>query len=109
MNEQDLKDALLALASGETMRSAGIDEAFAEQFARNLQHFDQLPEPARTKIRDQFARVALDRSLRESVGRKHSEERDQALARWFKGLNLLLAVDKTTRSADAGSADDASG
>lgn len=99
MNEQDLKDALLALASGGTMRSAGIDEAFAELFARNMQHFDMLPESTQTKIRDQFARIAWDRSMRESVGRKHSEERDQALARWLKGVNLLLAVDKTSRSA----------
>ena len=90
----DVKEALLALMSNSSLRDAGIDEAFVEQFSLNMANYDSLPASTRAKIKDQFTDMASVLSELEGVSRKHSEERVRALARWFQGVNLLLAQNK---------------
>ena len=89
-----IQEAVLALAGSSTMRAEGIDENFAALFARNMENFDALPEGVRKKIADQFTAMALELSYSESVVRKHSEEKEKALATWLKSINLLLAMNK---------------
>lgn len=89
-----IQEAVLALAGSSTMRAEGIDENFAALFARNMENFDALPEGVRTKIADQFTAMAHELSYSESVARKHSEEKEKALATWLKSINLLLAMNK---------------
>lgn len=87
----DIKEALEAMASNHHFANAGIDPAFIKQFARNMNHFDKLPESARKRIREQFLMMAFDQSYRTSVAEISSEMKPRAMADWFKGVNLLLA------------------
>lgn len=88
---EDLREALLALSGSKYMQEEGIDEAFAEMFARNSAHYDKLPASTQEKIKTQFGQMASTLSELEGVARQHSEEKVRKLAMWFKGVNLLLA------------------
>lgn len=89
-----IREAVEALASSSAMRAEGIDEKFAEQFARNMENFDALPEGVRQKVAAQFTEMAHELSHMESVARKHSDEKERSLATWLKSINLLLAMSK---------------
>jgi hypothetical protein len=91
----DIKEALGAMTGDSYFAAAGIDEAFIDMFARNMNYFDKLPETTRKKIADQFLGMAFEKSYRTSVGHgMESEDKSVAMADWFKGLNLLLAMAK---------------
>lgn len=91
----DIKEALGALASDPYIAEAGIDDAFIDMFARNMNHFDKLPATTQKQIRDQFSEIAGEKSYRTTVGHgKTSEEKSRAMADWFKGVNALLAMAK---------------
>ena len=92
MLNESIREAVLAMASSRTMFEAGLTPEFAEEFARNHEHFEKLPESTQTMIRKQFARQAMALSYLEGVACKHSETKERALVGWMKGVNLLLAM-----------------
>lgn len=92
MLNESIREAVLAMATSRTMFEAGLTPEFAEQFARNHEHFEKLPESNQKLIRKQFARQAEALSFLEGIARKHSEEKERALVGWMKGVNLLLAM-----------------
>lgn len=92
MLNESIREAVLAMATSRTMFEAGLTPEFAEQFARNHEHFEKLPESTKTLIRKQFARHAEALSFLEGIARKHSEDKERALVGWMKGVNLLLAM-----------------
>lgn len=91
---QDIYEAALALVGKESMRNAGIDQAFAANFAKNIVYFDNLGERSRQRIKDEFLSMSYELSYLDNVARKHSEEKVQALATWLRSVNLLLAMSR---------------
>ena len=90
----DVREALGALTGDPYFAEAGIDQAFIEQFARNMMHFDGLPESTKARIAHEFGELAGEKSYRTTVDLKWDERKSQMLAEWFKGLNLLLVMSK---------------
>lgn len=90
----DLEEALLAMASSQTMRDAGIDEHFAQVYAKHAFRFDLLPEPTRQRLAAQFSHMAGELSYADSVGRKHPESMQRQLAAWLK-CSLWFAIHQT--------------
>ena len=91
---RDINEAVRILASNPEMRSAGLDEAFANEFSKNIEHLDKLVPSSREKIKDQFGAMTFELQTLEKVARKHCPEKNQALARWLTGVNLLLVMAK---------------
>lgn len=90
----DIKEALGAMTGDPEFMASGIDAAFIDMFASNMNYFDKLPETTRAKIRDQFAAMAVEKSYRTSVSEKTNAQKSKVMVEWFKGVNLLLAMAK---------------
>lgn len=95
---EDVREAILALSGNRFMREEGIDEAFAEMFARNCANYENLSDSTKEKIKSQYLEMAGALSYLEGVAKKHSEEKSKELARWFKNVNLLLAMNRVGTS-----------
>lgn len=91
---QDIKEALGAMTGDPVFATQGIDAAFIDMFARNMSHFEKLRESTKEKIKTQFLDMAFEKSYRDTVARKTSEDKSKAMVAWFKGVNLLLAMSK---------------
>jgi hypothetical protein len=89
---EDVREAMLAISSIGAMRNIGINEHFADLFARTVKNLGKVPPSTREKIKSQFAIFAFDLSYSDSVGRYYSEEKQRALAQWLQGVCLLLAT-----------------
>ena len=91
----DIKEALGAMTGDPDFAAAGIDEAFIDMFARNMNYFDKLPGSTQKKIRDQFSELAGEKSYRTTIGHGEANAaKSKAMAEWFKGVNALLAMAK---------------
>lgn len=94
----DLEEALLAMASSQTFRDAGIDERFAKVYAKHAYRFDLLPESTRQRLAAQFAHLASELSYADAVGRKHPETLQRQMAAWLK-CALLFVIHQTVHLA----------
>jgi hypothetical protein len=82
----------MAISTVGAMRDIGINERFADLFARTAKNMRKVPPSTRDKIKSQFEMFAFDLSYSDSVGRYYSEEKQRALAQWLQGVCLLLAT-----------------
>lgn len=90
----DIKEALGAMTGDPVLVAEGIDAAFIDMFARNMSHYDQLPEATRAKIAEQWLEMAFEKSYRSDVARKTNADKSKMMADWIKSVNLLLAMKK---------------
>jgi hypothetical protein len=88
---EDVREAIGALMSSGVMMEEGMDLDFARLFARNSVHFHRLPPQTQRRIAQEFSELAYGLSALQSAS-KHSETLERCLARWFKGVNLLLVM-----------------
>lgn len=90
----DIKEALCAMTGDPEFMASGIDAAFIDMFANNMNYFEKLPASTQERIRKQFLEMAGERSYRTSVAEKFSARKSKMMVDWFKGVNLLLAMAK---------------